>query len=461
MRNVLFAVAVTLLPAPAAAQTSPDPDRLKADVNTLVSFGTRHTLSNPTDPKRGIGASRRWFAAELQKIGKQCGDCLKVEQIQRVVTGERAPAGVNVVDVLGVQPGTDPTRVIIVQGHIDSRVTDVMNATADAPGANDDGSGTALVLETARLLAKEHFAATVIYAALSGEEQGLLGARLLADTARQRGWMVTAVLNNDIVGNTVGTDGSVVADRVRVFSEGNEAAEPIEAQLARRASGGEDDSPSRALAKAIRDIAKSLPGGLEVVAVRRPDRFGRGGDHSAFLEAGFPAAVRFSVGVENFAAQHQDLRPGFGDTSDKMDFPYLAKVTAINVATIRRLASAPAAPDTVTLASAFASTASGAATASFGDAVIGTKVNWTPVARAIGYRIYWRRADTPYWTDHVDVRGGAAAEATAKGVIVDDSFVGVASLGEAGAESLVTFGGLAPRRRAPAAPAPTAKPSGQ
>jgi len=463
MRNVSLVVAAAMLPAAALAQTLPDPGRLKADVDKLVSFGTRHTMSDPISKTRGIGAARRWFAGELATIGKQCGGCIKVEQVERVVRGERAPNGVNIVDVLGIQRGTDPTRVVIVQGHIDSRVTDVMNATADAPGANDDGSGTVLVLEAARLLSKQKFAATIVYAALSGEEQGLFGGRLLADTAKQRGWTVSAVLNNDIVGNTVGTDGTVVADRVRVFSEGIEAAEPIEAQLARRASGGEDDSPSRALAKTIRDVARTMPGGLEVLAIGRPDRFGRGGDHSAFLEAGFPAAVRFSEGVENFAAQHQDLRPGFGDTADKMNFPYLAKVTAINVATIRRLAAAPAAPETVTLASAFADAGPAAPGGSFGQAVIGTKVSWKPVAGAAGYRVHWRRADKSDWTDHVDVGGSGTANAIVKGVIVDDYFLGVSSLAANGAESLTTFGGLAPRRSPPAKPAtpPAVSSSGQ
>lgn len=445
MRISSLALAAVLLPASAAAQEQPSPARLKADIEKLVSFGTRHTASSPDDPKRGIGAARRWFASELTRIGKQCGGCIQASMIERVFTNERAPTGVNVVDVLGIQPGTDPNRVVIVMGHIDSRVTDVMDATSDAPGANDDGSGTVLVLEAARILSKEKFTATIVYAALSGEEQGLLGGRLLADTARERGWTVSAVLNNDIVGNTVGTDGTVVADRVRVFSEGIEAAAPIEAQLARRASGGENDSPSRALAKTIRDVAKAMPGALEVLAVGRPDRFGRGGDHSAFLEAGFPAAVRFSVGIENFAAQHQDLRPGYGDTPDRMDFPYLAKVTAINVATLRRLASAPAAPATVSLGSAFAAPAGPGG--SFGQAPIGTKVSWTPVAGATGYRLYWRRADKSDWTDHVDVAGGEAGESVLKGVIVDDNFVGVAALGANGAESIVTFGGMPPRRR--------------
>jgi hypothetical protein len=413
------------LAAPAAAQSQPDPARLKASVEKLVSFGTRHTLSSPDHPTRGIGAARRWFAGELSRIGDACG-CIEVANVARTFTNARAPKGVEVVDVLGFQAGADPKRVVIVMGHIDSRVTDVMNATSDAPGANDDASGVALVLEAARILSKEKFAATIVYAALSGEEQGLFGGQLLADTAKERGWTVTAVLNNDIVGNTVGQGGARVADRVRVFSEGIREVEPIEAQLARRADGGEDDGPSRALAKAIHGIAAKQPRGLDVVMVRRPDRFGRGGDHSPFLKLGYPA-VRFTVGAENYDAQHQDLRTEggkfYGDTAERMDFPYLAKVTAINVATLRRLAKAPAAPANVTLGGALSTD---------------TPVKWTPVAGATGYRVHWRRADAQDWTQHVDVNG---TETLLKGVIVDDNFVGVSALAADGSESLVTFGG--------------------
>ncbi|MBT2189177.1 M20/M25/M40 family metallo-hydrolase [Sphingobium nicotianae] len=445
MRTSYLALTAMLLSTVATAQEMPSAARLKADDEKLVSFGTRHSASLVDDPKRGIGAARRWFQSELDKISKQCGNCIQTSMIERVFTNERAPSGVNIVDVLGIQPGTEPNRVVIVMGHIDSRVTDVMNSTADAPGANDDGSGTVLVLEAARLLSKEKFNATIVYAALSGEEQGLLGGRLLATTAKERGWTVTAVLNNDIVGNTRRqADGMVVADRVRVFSEGIEAAAPINTQLVRRASGAEDDSPSRALARTIRDVAKTIPGGLDVLTVRRPDRFGRGGDHTAFLEAGFPAAVRFSVGLEDFAAQHQDLRPGFGDTPDKMDFPYLAKVTAINVATLRRLASAPAAPEAVTLAPAYSEAPAGES--NFGRVVTGARVDWKPATGATGYRIYWKRADKYEWTDHVDVAGGDTAQAVIKGVIVDDNFLGVSALGTNGAESIVTFGGIPPRR---------------
>lgn len=443
----LFAIAVALLPAAAAAQERPDPARLKADVEKLVSFGTRHTLSSATDPKRGIGAARHWFGAELTRIGKGCGGCITVSEVQKTMSGPRIPQGANIVDVLGMQQGSEPDRVVIVQGHIDSRVTDVMNATADAPGANDDASGVALVLETARLLSRHKFKATVVYAALTGEEQGLFGGQLLAQTAKERGWHVVAVLNNDIVGNTLGQNGQRVADRVRVFSEGISAAATLPELMAVRGNGGEDDGPSRALAKAIGEVGHTIPGGLEVMLVRRPDRFGRGGDHEPFQALGYPA-VRFSVGIENYTQQHQDLRTEngivYGDTVDRMDFPYLAKVTAINARTIARLAAAPAAPAQVTLNGALG---------------FDTKVVWSPVPGATGYRLHWRRDDRPDWTDHQDV-AAPATSTTLQGKIVDDTFIGVSALSADGAESIITFGGRPVRQAdwqaAPKAPA-TAK----
>ena len=442
MRTLILAAAL-LAPLPAIARDAPDPARLKAIVEKLVSFGTRHTMSSATDPKRGIGAARRWTAAEFAKIAKACGGCIAVENIERVFTGPRSPGGVNVVDVLAIQRGSEPDiqpgqpgkgsdRVVIVQAHIDSRVTDVMDAVSDAPGANDDASGVALVLEAARILSKEKFAATIIYAALSGEEQGLWGGTLLAETAKARGWTVSAVLNNDIVGNTVGQNGVRVADRVRVFSEGIRASEDLPAQIARRGNGGEDDGPSRALAKAIDGVAATIPGGIDVFLDRRPDRFGRGGDHEPFLRLGYPA-VRFSVGAENYTQQHQDLRTEngieYGDTVDKMDFPYLAKVTAINVATLARLAAAPAAPESVSLA---------------GAVTTDTTVKWAAVPGAAKYRVHVRRNDAQAWDKSIDVPG-TATETVLKDVIVDDVFVGVSAIAAAGAESLITFGGRSPR----------------
>ncbi|MFZ5796606.1 MAG: M28 family metallopeptidase [Sphingomonas sp.] len=427
------ALAIATLTTPAFAQdTAPDPARLKATVEKLVSFGTRHTLSSADDPVRGIGAARAWVAGEMTRIADACDGCITAANIARTFTNARAPNGVNVVDVLGFQQGLDPKRVIIVGAHIDSRVSDAMDATHDAPGANDDGSGVALVLEAARILSKEKFRATIVYAVFSGEEQGLFGGTLLAETAKQRNWTISAMLNNDIVGNTMGQNGVRVADRVRVFSEGIRAVEDLPAQMARRGNGGEDDGPSRALAKAIDGVAGTLPGGLDVFVDRRPDRFGRGGDHEPFLKLGYPA-VRFSVGAENWTQQHQDVRVengiAYGDTVDKMDFPYLAKVTAINVATIRRLAAAPAAPEGVTVAGALS---------------FDTTVKWKPVAGAAAYRIHWRRNDAQDWQKSTDIPASATSTVL-KDISVDDHFVGVGAVAANGAESLVTFAGPEPR----------------
>lgn len=440
IKPTLLAALLLSAPAPAFAKDetpAADPARLKAAVEKLVSFGTRHTLSSATDPKRGIGAARNWGAAEFERISKACGGCLKVTRIADRFEGPRAPAGVIVENVLAIQPGSgDPAHVIMIAGHIDSRVTDPMNFTADAPGANDDASGTALVIEAARLLSKQKHRATIVYALLSGEEQGLWGGKLLAKHAKDQNWQVAAMLNNDIVGGTHGTDGAIVDNRVRVFSEGIRASEGLAAQLARRGIGGEDDGPSRALAKAAIRAGENNPAiGLEVLAVRRPDRFRRGGDHLPSLELGYPA-IRFTVGIEDYDHQHQDLRTEngrkYGDTVDEMDFPYLARVTALNVALARELADAPPAPASVSIDGAVSSN---------------TNVTWAPVKDAAAYRIHWRRADRNDWTDSLLVPADkAAAGRTLPGVIVDDYFFGVSALSANGSESIVTFGGLPPAK---------------
>ncbi len=439
MRKIaLFASLLALAAIPATAQDTASPARLKADVEKLVSFGTRHTLSSATDPKRGIGAARTWAKSEFEKISKACKGCLTTEMLERNMSGPRVPNGVKIVDVLAIKPGKMGwDHVIIIAGHIDSRVSDVMDFTTDAPGANDDGSGSALVIEAARLMSKQpQGEATIVFALLSGEEQGLFGGRLIAETAKERGWKVSAMLNNDIVGGTVGTDGRKVDNIVRVFSEGIRFSEDRDAQMARRGSGGEDDGPSRALMRYADKVAESEIGniGLDAFGVRRPDRFSRGGDHLPALELGLPA-IRFTVGVENYRHQHQDLRTEggleYGDTVDKMDFDYLAKVTALNVATATALSVAPPAPVSVALGGAVSSD---------------TQVKWTPVKGAAGYRVYWRKADQPEWQHKVDVPGPDAAEMTLKGVIVDDHFVGVAAINVEGDESIITFGGLPPRQ---------------
>ena len=414
-----------------AAIPAPSPERLRADVEALVGFGTRHTLSTTTDPRRGIGAARTWAARRFDAIGRECGGCLTVERIGRSFTGPRAPGGVEVVDVLGIQKGRDPNRVVILGAHIDSRVSDAMDFTSDAPGANDDGSGVALVLEAARLLSKRRFDATIVYAIFSGEEQGLWGGTLLAETAKERGWRVEAMLNNDIVGNALGQGGVRDDARVRVFSEGIRASEDLPGQMERRAEGGEDDGPSRALAKAIDEVAAALPGGLEVVLDRRPDRYGRGGDHTPFLRLGYPAG-RFTVGAENWDRQHQDLRTEggvvYGDTVDAMDFAYLAKVTAINVAAVGRLAAAPPAPADVFINGALSRN---------------TSVRWTPVQGAVRYRVRYRLNDGQVWTGASEVAG---TETVLAQVPVDDHLIGVSAVSADGAESLVTLGRRAPAR---------------
>ena len=437
--HVLAGIIAISFASPMAAYASSPKDakqgRLKANVEKLVSFGTRHTLSSATDPKRGIGAARKWAQSEFEKIAKACNGCLKAELLERNMSGPRIPNGVNIVDVLAIKPGKMGwDHVIIIAGHIDSRVSDVMDFIKDAPGANDDGSGSALVIEAARIMAQQpQTEATIVFALLSGEEQGLMGGRLLAETAKERGWKVSAMLNNDIVGGTVGTDGRKVDNVVRVFSEGIRASEDLAGQMARRNSGGEDDGPSRSLMRyADKVAAEAYPDvKLDVFGIRRPDRFARGGDHLPSLELGFPA-IRYTVGVENYNHQHQDLRTEngieYGDTVDKMDFEYLAKVTALNVLTATALAEAPPAPASATLGGAVTSD---------------TTVKWDAAFGAQRYRVYHRRADAQDWTF---VRDVDVTETVLEGLIVDDHFVGVSSVNAKGAESTITFAGLPPRR---------------
>ena len=233
--------------------------------------------------------------------------------------------------MVAIQRGTErPNDVVIIQGHIDSRVTDIMNSTSDAPGANDDGSGTAAVLEAARVLSKHKFPGTIVYAALSGEEQGLYGGKVLADYAKAQGWNVVTVLNNDIIGNSCGSDGVCDSTHARVLSEGPRSQGEVELMAATHSLGGENDAPSRNISRYLDSLADRLKIGLDVRQIWRTDRFGRGGDHIPFLELGYPAA-RISVAVENYNWQHQDVRdrerrPQYGDTIDHMDFPYLAKI---------------------------------------------------------------------------------------------------------------------------------------
>ena len=406
------------------------PDELHATIAKLVAFGTRHTLSDTKSNARGIGAARRWIKGRFEEFSRQCKGCLQIQLPDQSVTGERIPQPVSIVDVLAIQRGTsDPDRVIVISGHIDSRVRDVMDAKSDAPGADDDGSGTATVIEAARVLSKQKFRATLVYAVLSGEEQGLYGGKLLAQFARDHQWSVEAALNNDIVGNTLGTNGVKDATHVRVFSEGTRSTETPEQATHRRYNGGEIDSPSRNLARFVSRLADTYLSGLSVRMVYRTDRYNRGGDQVPMLAAGFPA-VRFTEAIENYTREHEDVRAEngvhYGDVLDAVDFAYLAQVARLNAITMAALAMAPTPPGDVKIEGAVS---------------MDTKVSWSPAAGAASYRVWWRDTTEPHWSN-----SRSASDATTlllKDVNIDDWFFGVSSVSADGYESPVEFPGPA------------------
>ena len=439
MKTLPLLAAALFLPTVASAATpreiaaGVEEARLRTIVEKLVSFGTRHTLSSQTDPKRGLGAALKWTGDEFRRYSRACGNCLRIETPSQVFTGRRIPTPTKLTDVIAIQRGTvDPNRVVIITGHIDSRVSDVMDITKDAPGANDDGSGTSAVIEAARVLSRHKFPYTIVYAALSGEEQGLYGGKVLADYAKAQGWEVLANLNNDIIGNSCSSDGVCDDTHVRVFSEGPrwQGREALAAQ--QRSLGGENDAPSRNLSRWIGDLSGDLGLGLDVREVWRNDRFGRGGDHTEFLNAGYPA-IRFSVAIENYNWQHQDLRTEkgveYGDTIDKMDFAYLAKVVKLNVAALAALASAPPPPEPKVE----------------GAVSTDTTLTWSPIKGAEGYVVRWRATDAAGWQHsvrHPSILCGSPDSAgpcrvTLPHVRVDDWVFGVSSVSKDGFESPV------------------------
>ncbi len=422
-----------------------DPKALESTIKALVGFGTRHTLSDTKSETRGIGAARRWAKGRFEAISKDCGGCLTVETPSQTVTGRRVPNPTEVMDVLAIQKGTtDPDRVILIAGHIDSRVTDVMDFTSDAPGANDDASGVAAVIEAARVLSKHRFPATLVFAVLSGEEQGLLGGKVLADYARAQAWKIEADLNNDIVGNSRGQSGVMNNTQVRVFSEGTKAVETPEQANGRRYNGGEVDSPSRNLARFLDGLADRYLSNFDVVMVYRTDRYGRGGDQVPLLEAGYPA-VRVTEAAENYDRQHQNLRTengkAYGDVIEGVDFAYLAQVTRLNTVAMASLASAPAPPSGVKIEGAVSPD---------------TKVSWTATPGAAGHRVWWRGTTDPTWRFNRWVPTGTTA--TLKDVVIDDWFFGVSSVTADGWESPVVFPGPAGSFESPAPVAAPAKP---
>ncbi len=411
-------------------------DRIESDIRTLVGFGTRHTLSDTISPTHGIGAARRWIKAEFEKISAECGGCLEIITISDFVEGEaRVPERTEVVSILAIQRGRyDPDRMVLMAGDIDSRVSDPMNSTDDSPGANDNASGVAGVIEAARVLSKKRFAGTIVYAALSGEEQGLFGGKIVAAHAIKEGWRIKAVLNNDMIGNIEGVDGVIDNSTARVFSEGTRFVETPEEARLRRFTGGEIDSPSRNLARYVDRIADQYIPNLNVMMVYRLDRFSRGGHHRPFNQVGFPG-VRIMETHENYNRQHQDLREEdgikYGDVIEGVNFDYARKLTSLNVVTLASLASAPPIPANVEIEGAVQPS---------------TSLKWSrPDGRAArnlaGYKIYWRLTDAPQWTHSRFV--GDVTSTTLENIVIDNYFFGVVSVAKNGAESPVVFPGPA------------------
>lgn len=411
--------------------------RVRADVDRLAAFGTRHTLSDTVSDTRGIGAARRWIKAELETAAAESGGRMTVsfEEFD-APKSPRLPGGGRLVNVVGVLKGTDPVaanRRYYVVAHYDSRNLDPMDAVGDAPGANDDGSGTAAVIEIARALAKENLGATVVFLLTAGEEQGLIGAKYHAEEAKARGEKIAGVLSNDIIGDPTPAPGVEAKRRdreVRVFSEGiprNPSAEEL-AQI--RTLAMENDSPSRQLARFVAEVGDREGLAVRGVMVFRPDRFLRGGDHSAFLEAGF-AAVRFTEFDENYDRQHQNVTEvkdadrtvrREGDVPEYVDAEYVANVARLNAAVLVHLANAPEGPKNVRVLTAQLSN--------------DTEVAWEASDGAAGYEVLTRATTSAAWKTSRDVGNVTRAKL---GVSKDDVFVGVRAYSKDGWKSPVVF----------------------
>jgi Zn-dependent M28 family amino/carboxypeptidase len=406
-----------------------DPRRIEAIVRKLASFGTRHTLSTQDDPTRGIGAARDWIFAEMQKYAAASEGRMTVE-IQSYIQppADRIPVPTRISNIKATLRGSvTPERVYVVSGHYDSRVTDVMNATADAPGADDDASGVAVSMELARIMAKREPKATIVFAAVAGEEQGLYGARYMAAQYKAAGTDVQAMFTNDIVGSSRADDGEVDAHDVRLFAEGVPTAEtPAEASI-RRSVGGENDSPPRQLGRFVREVAVNHDTDMNVRVIYRRDRYLRGGDHIGFLEQGYPAA-RFTEVNEDYAHQHQDVRvengKQFGDLPEFCDFHYIARVARVNAAALWTLATAPGTPKNARVVTS--------------NLTNDTELVWARGTEPdlAGYEIVWRETTAPEWTN---VRRVGDVTTATIDLSKDNVFFGVRAVDRAGHRSPVAF----------------------
>ena len=403
---------------------------IEASIRKLVSFGTRNTLSEQDNPARGIGAARDWIFAEFQRISADCGNCLAVEkQTFLQPKANRVPEPTNLTNVFAVLKGTtDPDRVYVVSGHYDSMCTSPTDAKCDAPGANDDASGTAAVIELARVMSKQKFDATIVFMAVPGEEQGLLGAAYYAEQAKQKAVNIDAMFTNDIIGGVTSHKNSPNRKRVRVFSEGVPSNETEQQAGTRRSVGGENDSASRQLARYIKEQADRYLKNFGVWMIYRRDRYLRGGDHIPFLERGF-TAVRFTEADEDYTHQHQNVRTEngifYGDTPEFVDFEYTANVARVNLIALASLANAPARPKNV-----------GVVTSRLTN---DTELKWDAGTDAdlAGYEVVWRETTSPEWTNSAYV--GNVPNFVMKDRSKDNYFFGVRAVDKSGNKSPVVY----------------------
>jgi Peptidase family M28 len=410
------------------------PDSLQSYINTLVAFDTRNTLSTQTDPKRGIGAARNWVLKKFNEFAKNSGGRLTaiIDTTTLQPNGKRVDVPLVLGNVMATLKGTDPNdkRIFIISGHLDNMRTNVMDRTGDAPGANDDGSGTSAVLECARIMSKHSFPATIIFVAVSGEEQGLLGSTYMANKAKQENWNVEAVLNNDIIGSNNSNETNIINNtQVRVFSEGIPAYETEKSIKRLMSLGLENDSKSRQLARYVKEIGERYVDNLEVVMIYRTDRFLRGGDHLPYLQNGF-AAVRITEMNENFTRQHQDVRVEngihYGDLPQHIDYEYLRKNTAMNLSNLANLAKAPSVPEEVNVE-----------VKRLGNS---TSLSWLPpkTGKVKGYYILMRETTSAVWQKKIFTSENGITLPYSK----DNYFFAVQSVNESGNESLPVVPGI-------------------
>jgi len=405
---------------------------IQRSIHTLVGFGTRHTLSSQTDPNRGIGAATQWVYEQFQDAAAASGGRMTVEKQSFVQPpGPRNPNPVTVTNVLATLHGTQPesaSRMYLVSGHLDTRCTDVLDFTCDAPGADDDGSGVSAVLELARVMATHSFDATIVFAVFAGEEQGLFGSTFYANQAKAAGLNIAGMFSNDIIGSSLGQNGLRDRRDVRLFADGPPPNETAAEAATRRTMGGENDTPARQLARFVRTEAQRAIPKMNVWIIYRRDRFLRGSDHTPFLDNRYPAA-RFTEPNEDFRHEHQNVRVEngvqFGDLEQFVDYDYIANVARVNAASLAALANGPAAPQAVKVE---ASTLS-----------IDTQLEWqaNPEPDLAGYEIVYRDTTEPYWSHVIPV--GNVTNFTVKNITKDNFLFGVRAVDKNGNRSVVTF----------------------